>query len=134
MSLERGSPADWLRFARSDLAVAKGPSGDDVLLEMLCFHAQQAVEKSVKAVLVAKGVDFPRTHNLKILLNLLPPAVPDLSDAGALAGLTDYAASARYPGNYEEVTEHEYQEAIRLAESVVKWGADVLARLGETDV
>jgi HEPN domain-containing protein len=56
MSPEPGSPAAWLRYARSDLALARVPARGEVLLESLCFHAQQAVEKSLKAVLVGRGI------------------------------------------------------------------------------
>jgi len=49
-----GSPRDWLRRARSNLArAAQGQATPDVLLEDVCFDAQQAVEKSLKALLVA---------------------------------------------------------------------------------
>ncbi len=49
-----GSPADWLRHAHSDLELARVGRATKVLLEGLCFHAQQAAEKALKAVLVAK--------------------------------------------------------------------------------
>lgn len=45
-----GSPDDWLRRARSDLALAKVPLPEGALYEDLCFHAQQAAEKAIKAV------------------------------------------------------------------------------------
>jgi len=121
MSPEHDSCFDWLRFARSDLAVAKRPAEGEVLLETLCFHAQQAVEKSLKAVLVAEGTHFPRTHNLKILLDVLPAKRTASLDVRALAGLTHYATATRYPGDYEDVTEEEYREAVRLAEAAVAW-------------
>ena len=59
-----GGGEDWLRHARSDLALASavGPVGD-ILAETLCFHAQQAAEKALKAVLVHVGIEFPRTHS-----------------------------------------------------------------------
>jgi hypothetical protein len=47
----------------------------NMLLEGLCFHAQQAAEKSIKAVLIDRGVSFPRTHNIRTLLELIPPGV-----------------------------------------------------------
>ena len=50
-----GSPEDWLRHARSDLALAQQWQVPDVLLAALCFHAQQTVEKSLKAVLVQRA-------------------------------------------------------------------------------
>lgn len=66
-----GNPADWLRHARSDLAVAEGLVSGDVLVETLCYHAQQAVEKSLKAVLVYRGIEFPYTHNIARLITIV---------------------------------------------------------------
>jgi HEPN domain-containing protein len=51
--------ARWLAYAESDLAVAHGVDRPGVILETLCFHAQQAAEKAIKAVLVAEGADPP---------------------------------------------------------------------------
>lgn len=69
MQPEPGSPQDWLRHARSDLAIAAGPRSEDVLTETLCFHAQQAAEKAIKAVLVSRQFPFPRTHSIERLLD-----------------------------------------------------------------
>jgi HEPN domain-containing protein len=59
-----GSAADWLRRAHSDLGLAGIALPCDVLYNELCFHAQQAVEKSIKAVLVHYGVEFKRVHDI----------------------------------------------------------------------
>ena len=75
MPPEPGSAADWIRHARSDLALAKVERPADALLEALCFHAQQAAEKAIKAVLVRHDVEAPRTHSIRALLDLLPSQV-----------------------------------------------------------
>lgn len=62
-----GSPADWLRHARSDLALARVPLPQDTLYSELCYHAQQAVEKSLKAVLIQRGIEFRRVHDIAYL-------------------------------------------------------------------
>lgn len=98
-----GSPADWLRHAYSDLALASITPPPQILLEQLCFHAQQAAEKALKAILVAYAISVPRTHNLKSLFDLLPPDLPVPSDSQEAAGLTDYAVASRYPGATEPV-------------------------------
>ena len=126
MPREPGSPGDRLRFARSDLAIARVPVAGDVLREALCFHARQAAEKSLKAVLLKLGIAHPRTHNLKTLLSLLPQSLAVPPDVAASAELSDYAVTARYPGEFEEVTEAEHQEALRLAETVVAWASAVV--------
>ncbi len=43
--------------------------------------------------------------------------------------MTDYAVSMRYPGDYEEITEDEYKEAIQLASAVLNWAEDIVMGL-----
>ena len=121
MRPDAGTPADWLRHARSDLALAQPTPDPQVLRENLCFHAQQAAEKSLKAVLVARGLAVPRTHSLGSLMDLLPPDIAVPQDVALSAGLTDHAVTSRYPGDYEEITDEEYREALRLAAAVLAW-------------
>ena len=126
MPPDPGSPQDWMRFAQSDLAVCKGGRGPDVLLETLCFHAQQAVEKSFKAVLLKNGIEFPKTHNLRTLFDLLPDHIETGPEIEKTVALTDYAVSIRYPGDYETISEEEYEDATVSAEIVVKWAKGLL--------
>jgi len=94
-----GSPEDWLRHARSDLALAQQRQVPEVLLAALCFHAQQAVEKSLKAVLLQLGIAFPYTHDLARSITLVKSArLPWPEELEAAAALTVYAAGSSYPG------------------------------------
>jgi len=90
-----------LQRARSDLALGRAALNvPDVFLEDACFHAQQCVEKALKALLIQQGIDFPRTHVLETLLDLLTAAgvgVPSQVDEAFV--LTQYAVEMRYPGD-----------------------------------
>ncbi len=121
-----GNPADWLRYARSDLELARVVRPDEVLFEGLCFHAQQAAEKALKAVLITKGVPPPKTHNIRTLLDLLPQEVIAPQEIEDAVSLTDYAVTSRYPGDFESVDEKEYKETVRLAENVVLWAERII--------
>lgn len=124
------SPSAWLRRARSDLALAKAPLPADVLYEDLCFHAQQAAEKAIKAVYRAKSYRFRYTHDLsKLLQGLARLGVLIPEEIREAVALTDFAWEARYPGPAEAVSEHEYRRAVTLAEKVVEW-ATRLAHVG----
>ncbi|MGD0949512.1 MAG: HEPN domain-containing protein [Candidatus Binatia bacterium] len=117
------SPHEWVRRARSNLARARaGRNVPDVLYEDLCFDAQQAAEKAIKALLVHRQVRFPKTHDLLDLLTLLNQegfAIPaEIREADAL---THYAVETRYPGLAEEVTADEHTRAVELAERVLRW-------------
>jgi len=93
---------------------------------MLCFHAQQAAEKAVKAVLVCCGIAPPKTHNVERLIRLLPATMQRTPDLLASAALSDYASLTRYPGLKEPVLESDYREALRLAGAVVEWAAEII--------
>jgi HEPN domain-containing protein len=118
---EPGSPKDWLRYAISDLELARTSDVPNVMLESLCYHAQQCVEKSLKAVLVARHIPVQKTHSIGRLLDRLAEQGPVPEHIGEAAALTDYAVTSRYPGVVEPVTQTEYERALRLAEAVLAW-------------
>jgi len=122
-------PREWLNRARSNLVRARATWGvPDVYLEDICFDAQQAAEKAIKAVLVSRGVDFPRVHDIADLLSLVAevgiPTPPEVLDA---AELTDYAVVARYPAAaVEPAAEDDCKAAIQAAEAVFRWACAVI--------
>lgn len=124
-----GSPEDWIHHAKSDLTLAKIARHEDVLLENLCFHAQQAVEKALKAVSIYYKIDFPKTHNIKIILDILQTKIVISEEIIRSSILTDYAVTSRYPGEYEEITYEEYCKAIELAEKVFTWANKIIHAL-----
>jgi len=87
--------------------------------EATAFHAQQAVEKYLKAFPTWHQVEFPKTHDIKRLLSLA--CVCDLSLTEALsdaADLTAYAVEYRYPGEYPPVTMEDAVSAVAAADRV----------------
>ncbi len=122
-----GTPQDWLLRAKGNLARAKQSKPKEAFWEDLCFDAQQAAEKAVKAVLRFHRIDFPKTHDLRQLFTLLDSkgkALPgEIWDA---VDLTDYAVETRYPGLAEAVTKQEYGEAVVLAQKVIKWAKKII--------
>lgn len=114
-------PQTWLRRARSNLIHGRHRL-PGVYLEDLCFDAQQAAEKAVKALLIHLGVRFPYTHDLADLLTLVEKQELPIPTAVREATiLTAYAVETRYPGVGEPVTDEEYEQAIAIAEGVVQW-------------
>jgi HEPN domain-containing protein len=126
-----GSPEDWLRYAKADLVFARAPLPQGGLYEILCFHAQQVAEKSVKAVLIQRGVEFPKTHILERLVDLLPADIVRTPELLQSARLTIYATTSRYPGDIETVSEEEHQEAVGLAEAIVSWAEGMISSKSE---
>ena len=121
-------PAEWIRRALSNLARARDDSGiPEVIYEDLCFDAQQAAEKALKAVLVARKISFPKVHSIGHLINILTKnriKVPLSVKRAAI--LTEYAVAARYPGITEDVGEPDYKKALKLAQTTVEWAIGML--------
>jgi len=107
----------WLAKAEEDLGVAEYLVSENTeYFSAAGFHAQQAAEKFLKAVLVHHQIEFPKTHDLAGLLDLISRADPDLALAlGDVIGLNIYAVDARYPGDSPEITASDAQTALSLA-------------------
>ena len=119
-------PREWMNRARSNLARAKRRVPEDYL-EDLCFDAQQAAEKAIKAVFTGRGVEFPYTHDVGRLLSLLEEAGDTIPEEIRQAEiLTDYAWVSRYPSAVPPVSVQAYADAIRMAETVVRWAEECL--------
>lgn len=87
----------WLNKADSDLFNARTIAATNGPYDTSCFHAHQAIEKSLKAFLAFHGQAIPRTHDLEVLAQLcqtLDP-LPEL-DAHDLTALSDFAVQVRY--------------------------------------
>ncbi len=114
-------PREWINRAHSDLACAIAPI-KEVYLEDLCFHAQQAVEKATKAVLIHRGITFPYVHDLAKLFTLLASAGVKVPKYVRRAiRLTRFAVETRYPGLTGPVTRREHRTAVKTAQAILKW-------------
>jgi HEPN domain-containing protein len=115
--------SEWLQRAKSNMARAKaGKVSSEILYEDLCYDAQQAVEKALKALCILHEILFPKTHDIAYLMELLEKErVPIPDEVYKARILTGYAVETRYPGEYEPVNEDDYLNAVRLAGKVVTW-------------
>lgn len=84
------------------------------------------LKNRLKPLLISQGIDFPRTHNLRILIDALPGTVFRDPILDSSAALTDYAVSARYPGEVEAVTKEELKKARHIAREVVAWAENAI--------
>lgn len=116
LALTRG----WLAKAESDLVSAKKLFDGDGPFDTACFHAQQAIEKLLKAFLAYHGQPIPKTHDLQDLQQACLEIVPidDLQKID-LTEITDYAVEIRYDLEFWPESELA-NEAIQIAEKVKK--------------
>ncbi|HSW43579.1 MAG TPA: HEPN domain-containing protein [Patescibacteria group bacterium] len=123
----------WLSKARTDLTLAsvileRGPDMDP---RVCCFHAQQAAEKALKAVLVAQGVEPPFIHNLVAFQALMPPDLDLGTPVAELADLSAAARGTRYVTDADGSEDPTWNEAERAVATAGRVLAAVRAYLGE---
>lgn len=112
--------AEWVVKAEHDLLTAAHTLklGANCPTDTVAFHAQQCVEKYLKALLTLHGEEFPRTHNLAQLVALCPPGVLARWPLLEQRQLTEYAVVARYPGAGLDITLSEARRAVRIARKI----------------
>ena len=116
----------WIAYAEEDFGSAK------ILLNIkkpffsaVCFHTQQCSEKYIKALLIFKDIDFPKTHDLVTLDSLCNQnGIFTGFDRQQLADLTKHAVQTRYPGS--QPSPEEAVEAIEIATTVRKFSRTFL--------
>ncbi len=115
------SPWEWLNRAGSDLVIARSRL-EGAYLEDLCYHAQQAAEKAMKAVLLHRRGTFPYIHDLAELVNQLRQSGLEVPAAVIEAvTLTEFAVAGRYPGFDEPLSIDQWQHAVTKAEKTLEW-------------
>lgn len=111
---------EWIQKAENDLTNATHSLklGKDCPTDTVAFHAQQCVEKYLKALLVFHRTEFPKVHDIEKLVRILHAGM--LSDWALKEQrlLTIYATLTRYPGSYEPITLAEARQALRIARRV----------------
>lgn len=121
MSAKPDLPDDLLTLARQDLVAAEALDRDERVFDSsVGFHAQQAVEKALKAAIASRGLEFPFTHDLGLLMQLSEDAGFELpAELTEADRLTPYAAAIRYGlGNPTAVGA---DRAIRWAVLAIDW-------------
>ncbi len=96
-------------------------------LRIYVLIAIRQLKNPLKALLIYKQVEFPWTHSIAKLLEIIEGTntyVPE--EIKSSVALTDYAVETRYPGDYAPVDEKMYEEALYVAEMVVKWVENLL--------
>lgn len=112
----------WLEKAANDLRTAAHTLGlgEDCPYDTVCFHAQQCVEKSLKAVLIREQIAFSKTHDLEELRLLLPPSLALPAGVEDLARLTPYATDVRYPGPWSYPSREDADWATAIARQTLQ--------------
>ncbi len=118
---------EWLKAAGDDLIAIESLIDNPILTNIVAFHSQQAIEKSMKAVIEEFDIDFIRTHSIQTLFlkieNIISFSVNEL----IISELDRLYLDSRYPGDFGlmpygkptlEEAEMYFQEALKLKNQV----------------
>jgi len=122
-SASREHATSLLQRARGDSHVAATLAVDEGSPAWsVGFHAQQAVEKAIKAVLASREIHYPFTHDILLLVELLRAnRIVALPDAEDLALLTPFAAAWRYDDPLQESTEIDSDWMLERVAETISW-------------
>ncbi|APF16800.1 HEPN domain protein [Caldithrix abyssi DSM 13497] len=113
----------WIQKAIEDLTVVEHElsfPANEIPTGAVCFHAQQCVEKLLKAFLVYHNQEFGRTHNIEFLIQLCSEIDKDFAHLPS-GDLSFYAVEVRYPDDFYTPSIEEAQECYSLAITVKKF-------------
>jgi len=114
----------WLEKAEHDLMAARLIlDHQPIILDISCFHCQQAVEKYLKTFLILHKKDFPKTHNIDLLLKSCS-TINDRFEEVDVKNLEDFAVRGRYPHDFLlpslEETEELFKIALEIQDLVIR--------------
>ena len=107
---------EWLKKVEEDEFAGKEILDGKQFPAPACFHFQQVAEKSLKALLIFYGKEFPKIHDLIALASIIESIAPDIKNHRKdLEFLNRYYIETRYPGDYPEFTLEESQKSLESA-------------------
>lgn len=111
---------EWLEKADNDLIAARQIQelGKAAPADTVCFHAQQCVEKYLKALLIHLGIPFPKTHDIEVLMMLNPARQRPAMTSSEQRAFTSYAVATRYPQSALIISSREARSALAVARRV----------------
>ena len=110
----------WLAKAENDvLNIENNLAAERVPWDTVCFHAQEAVEKMLKALLLFHGLPVSRTHDLVVLLTECVAVEPSIADLEVdCQTFAPFAVPVHYPGDLPEPGEHDARDLIAAMKRV----------------
>ena len=113
------------------VALREFAANTEIADTVLGFHAQQAIEKWLKAVLARRAVNFEYTHDLRHLIGLIEDAGIDFPfDTPTVVRLTEYAVPLRYDEPLD-ADPLDRELAVKLVGEVSRWANGVLDAFGK---
>ncbi len=119
---------NWLIKAQHDLLAAKKLSIEpEIYADIAIYHCQQSAEKAVKGFLILQNQEFPRTHDIRLLIQLAIRIDPNFENYQEISEiLTPYATEFRYPSDVMEPNPEELEDALIKSEELFDFVVSLL--------
>jgi len=118
-------------MARKDhQAITNMLDRDSFSEEVFGFHAQQSIEKTLKAWITAKGLNYPKSHDVSVLIRILGDSGADVTRFPNLEDYTIYAVQYRYEAYDDSEEQLDRQQVIEATKALIEHVQSVL----ESDV
>ena len=100
---------EWIQKAEGDYTTVKLLQESPISSkDVICFHAQQCIEKYLKAWLQEANIPFSKTHDLETLLDLIVPTIPAWQTwYSEFSTISEHAIDPCYPGKFATASEAE---------------------------
>ena len=123
----------WLRSAHDDLLTIEELIGNDLLTHIVAYHAQQAIEKSLKAILEERLEPVPRIHNLITLRAMVEKFLQFDEDSDVFDQINELYVDSRYPTDFGYLPDGKpsAEAAVAFKNTAEKIYEKVLRTLGE---
>jgi HEPN domain-containing protein len=106
-----------VRKADLDFQTVIRLADEDTFREIVVFHAQQAAENYLKALLTKRQLEFPKTHEIRRLLELLNASDHEVSEALLdVKWLDPFGVEIRYPSDQPDTIPGDERRVLQLAE------------------
>ena len=113
----------WVQFAQEDLILAiEALKSEYPVYRAVCFQCKQSAEKYLKAYQILFEIRVIKTHNLPTIIDTLVSFDKNVEQFKEESkALTNYAVKYRYPDDFEDLTESQAEDAIRIAKEIEKY-------------
>jgi len=125
---------EWLKYAQRDydIALHLSESFHPLPTENICYNCQQAIEKTLKAILITLVGNYPKTHDIRELHQLCKEAGTDFGLTSSITRtLTRFATKSRYPDDVYDFTDKDTEIGLKYAEQILSQAREVLKNKAE---
>ena len=119
----------WINIAKRDYAVSMtlNEQHRPLPVEIICFHCQQSVEKSLKAILAYNNADIPKTHDIRLLNELCQNFTSEvIVDKRVAEIITDFAVETRYVEDNRDYTKDTAEFALKQSQQILNKVEEIL--------